>query len=187
MVILICETCGEEFERSRGEVNRNSKLGRRTYCSLKCVGKDNNSHLDKWKSKCSELACRPDQRVPGANIVDEFSPFRFHMKCMRNKRTNGKKRQKCEVTLSDLKEQWDKQKGICPYTGWKLITLRSTAYTDQLPTTPDRASLDRIDSSKPYTKDNIQFVAMAAQFAKNKWTGEDLIEFCQAVVEHTQG
>ena len=50
-----------------------------------------------------------------------------------------------------------------------------------MPLTPNRASVDRRDSSKGYTPDNIQFVAIIANFAKNAFPEEQLIEFCYAV------
>jgi hypothetical protein len=171
-VKLECEVCGKEFERRAAEVKRNKKLGRRVYCSRQCVGRDNNSHLDFKKGLRSPNFKR---------VVDEHSPFRFFMKCMKN-RGGHTERRSCKITLQDLKEQWEKQEGKCPYTGWELKIAKST--NEVLPTTPDRASLDRIDSSRVYTKDNIQFVSLMAQYAKNGWTGEEVINFCRAVVEN---
>jgi hypothetical protein len=47
----------------------------------------------------------------------------------------------------------------------------------------DTASVDRIDSSKGYTKDNIQFVCFMANIAKNKFSCDELINFCNLVSE----
>lgn len=58
------------------------------------------------------------------------------------------------------------------------------SYSDQLPKTPDRASLDRINSSKGYVKGNNQFVALIAQFAKNEWTDSVLENFVDAFVNN---
>jgi hypothetical protein len=172
---LICETCGKRFERRESEVKRNRKRGRKTYCSLSCVGHANHKHLK----------ARPENLIAG-NRRDDLSPFGYVMKCIKNKhpgRGGGGGRKSCQITLEDIKEQWDKQSGICPYTGWPLKLREHSRHN--LEYTPDRASLDRIDSSKPYTKDNIQFVSMIAQFAKNRWSGEELLNFCKAVVEHS--
>ena len=46
----------------------------------------------------------------------------------------------------------------------------------------NRASVDRIDSSKGYIKGNIQFVSLVAQYAKNMWDEKELYNFCEAVV-----
>ncbi len=52
--------------------------------------------------------------------------------------------------------------------------------------TPNRASLDRIDSSKGYTKDNIQFVCLIAQYAKNSWHSDVILNFAKAVVDYNK-
>ena len=170
---MICEACGTKFHRERGEINRNKRLGRKAYCSLKCAGNIENIPLDK-RGKTEHL--RADNRR------DEFSPFRHHMKCMHNHAgTNGSRRKPVEITLQDLKEQWERQNGVCPYTGWQMRNAETTSRSATLPHTPDRASVDRIDSTKPYTRGNIQFVSLIAQYAKNRWSDVELLNFCRAV------
>lgn len=44
-------------------------------------------------------------------------------------------------------------------------------------------SIDRRDPNKGYTEDNIQLVCNLANFAKNQWSEEALVEFCKAVAE----
>ena len=48
---------------------------------------------------------------------------------------------------------------------------------------PYTASLDRIDSEKGYVKENVRFVAVIANFSKNKFSDEDVIDFCEAVTQ----
>jgi len=102
---------------------------------------------------------------------------------MKNK-SKKSNRKRCKVTVEDVKKQWDKQKGICPYTGWELLIPQTSAPEHQVPLVPKRASVDRIDSSKSYTPDNIQFVATIAQYAKHIWHGDELLRFAEAVVEY---
>ena len=83
-----------------------------------------------------------------------------------------------DLTYEDLKKVWDSQNGECPYTGWKL----------ELPNyknlkTPKSASLDRISSNKGYIKDNIQFVSVIANFAKNDFDDSVMQKFCEAISE----
>ena len=81
-----------------------------------------------------------------------------------------------DISVQDLQDQWDKQRGICPYTGWKMkLRLRKKG------SSPYQASLDRIDSSCGYVRGNIQFVALMANYAKNSFDDEHLIQFCKAV------
>lgn len=90
--------------------------------------------------------------------------------------SRAKNRKKfCNLTLDDICDQWEKQKGRCCYTGW-LLKLPKNSY-ERLPKTPDRASLDRIDSSLGYTVDNIQFVSLAIQYAKHNWSETEFFKF----------
>jgi hypothetical protein len=169
---LACAICGKRFNRKPSEVKRCLERGlNNVYCSAKCCGKGVIGNIPKEK--------RGDARFlrPG-NRKDALSPFRWHLKNCR------KSKKDLNLTLEDLKEQWDKQSGKCPYTGWRLKIMDTTSHKDSLPLTPDRASLDRIDSSKGYIKGNIQFVSFMAQMAKNRFAPDDVIKFCEAVVAH---
>lgn len=108
------------------------------------------------------------------NKIDEYSKFRRHLIRCRNSAI--KKNLECTLTLDDLKDQWEKQGGRCIYTDVILdtyITTDSRVGTHR----PHFASLDRIDSSKGYIKDNIQFISMIAQFAKNDFSEHDFKTF----------
>ena len=168
---LTCETCGKEFERRDAEVRRNQRLGRRIFCSRKCTGK---ACLD--NIPVEERFCHHDHLNKGSE-PDQYSPYRWHY---RNAKRRGRD---FEITLDDLKEQWEKQRGVCPYTGWQLKNMPTIG--TKLPKTPDRASLDRIDSSKGYVKGNIQFVCYMAQCAKNEFEESELAKFCEAVVANS--
>jgi hypothetical protein len=61
---------------------------------------------------------------------------------------------------------------LCPYLGVELIPLhKDYGY-----------SLDRIDSAKGYTKDNIQVISYMANKMKNNATKEQLIAFAKGVL-----
>ena len=48
------------------------------------------------------------------------------------------------------------------------------------------ASVDRIDSSKPYIKDNIQFVSRNMNYAKNIMSHEQMLEFIKLIIENNK-
>lgn len=61
--------------------------------------------------------------------------------------------------------------GFCSLTGWEI----DMSYNN------DTASLDRKDSSKGYTKDNIQWVHSMVNMSKNKYDQNKFIDMCIAV------
>lgn len=177
-VKLTCSVCGDNFLREKKEHTRSQKLGRAIFCGLKCSGSAHARFLPPTQPEDAN-------RLNSANRRDQLSPFRWHLRNL-SRRSNEKGRRLKEVAiqLQDLKDQWDLQGGVCPYTGWQLKNMPTTSPTDQLPLTPDRASLDRIDSTKGYVRGNIQFVSVMAQYAKNGFSEQELLNFCKQVVEY---
>lgn len=165
-----CAACGVEFDKPNGEFNRSERMRRRHYCSLRCTGKDNVKHLTPPKGVYPKnFALNPGTKK------DEYSPFRHYLHSVRTHTAkNGKV---VNVTLEDVKKQWDKQQGICPLTGWELDHSLCGSHS------PRQPSLDRKDSSKGYIRGNIRFVALIAQYAKNKFDDSTVIQFAKAVVK----
>jgi len=75
-----------------------------------------------------------------------------------------------DISFSDFVECYN---GECALTGWEL----SMKYGNET------ASFDRIDSALGYTKDNVQWVHTMVNMCKNKYTQEDFISMCKAVVD----
>lgn len=75
------------------------------------------------------------------------------------------------ITPEEMWSVWVKQNGSCAYTGMKL-----THGID--------ASLDRIDSSKPYTVDNVQWVLKDINKMKMDLFNDRFIELCRMVANH---
>jgi hypothetical protein len=160
-VVVNCQNseCGKEFTKRLSEFNRSQKLGRPHFCGLSCHAK----YRGLGTSQVPVI--RETSHFKEIIRVDDFSPFRYHLKVM--KKSAKRRNHECLVTLADLKALWEIQNGICPYTGWNLVNLPSTTECESTPITIYRASVDRIDSRSCYTNDNIQFVAAIANFAKN--------------------
>ena len=168
---LKCEECGKEFSRPMSEHNRSLKLGRHEFCCRRCAAI--------WSNRTTPRPGNPDNIYP--RHTDEFSPFRKHRHSIKwHCKNSGKE---FTVTLNDLKAQWEKQEGICPYTGWDLINPPTVTAWSSLPypRSMKLASVDRIDSSIGYIPGNIQFVATIANYAKHEYTEKQLREFCDAV------
>jgi hypothetical protein len=173
-VKLTCERCEKEFLRSIGAYNRNLKNNTKCFCSVSC------STRFKHENGIIDGKAIYEKYLKKYNIGyrDELSPFRTYLVNMR-KSVYYDYIKTCNVTLEDLKNQWEKQNGICPYTGLKLEGNTSTHHKAKI--SPYKASVDRIDSSKGYEVDNIEFISLMAQYAKNRFAKEELIEFCKQV------
>lgn len=169
-VTLACATCNKEFIKTIGEYNRRIKLGKdKFYCSLSCASKtfNNIKHLKKIKS---------DYPIwkHADNKKDKYSKFKSLLRCarQRNKQFN--------LTLEYLEEVWQLQNGKCPFTGFDL-ELRNYDKNDNKLNIKS-ASLDRIDNSKGYIIGNIRFVSVMFNYARNKFTDQEVLDFAQAII-----
>ncbi len=83
-----------------------------------------------------------------------------------------------EITIQDVNNQWIKQTGICNLSGQKIEFISQRNYT---------ASLDRIDSSKGYTIDNIQWIHKDINRMKNKFNQQYFVEMCSKIHMYNKG
>lgn len=101
-----------------------------------------------------------------------------------------KVKRECNIDGQDVLEMYRIQEGKCSYSGRpiKLYYKKSTTKRNE----PkkglnsryhDRASLDRIDSNRGYTKDNVHLVTFPINMAKNDYSHEAFIQLCRDVVQ----
>lgn len=79
------------------------------------------------------------------------------------------------ITIEDIWAMFLKQGGKCALSGIELTfpkTRRDLEYN---------ASLDRVDSSKGYSIDNIQWVDRKINFAKQQMSNDEFVELCNLV------
>ena len=50
--------------------------------------------------------------------------------------------------------------------------------------TPTNVSIDKIDSTKGYTKNNIQLICMECNQMKSDITEDELYDFCKSILEN---
>ncbi len=80
-----------------------------------------------------------------------------------------------KISIESIWDLYEEQNHKCVLTGWDLeMGLGCTA------------SLDRIDSSKCYTIDNVQWVHKDVNIAKNAMVEKDFINLCAAVATHSR-
>lgn len=151
-----CDFCNKSYLKDESEVKRNQKLGRKSFCSYECMGKNNTKYLENVRPGASHL--NPSNRR------DEFTGFREHL-------LRAKRRDKyCDLDLQYLKELWESQSGICVYSNVELIPPLVRQKNNPIYT----ASLDRKDSSKGYIKGNVQFISIAMNHMKGEMSEEEI-------------
>lgn len=85
-----------------------------------------------------------------------------------------------DLTMEELWNQFLKQDRKCALTGLDLVFVKNYRNAKKFQT----ASLDRIDSTKLYTKDNIQWVHKHINRMKMNDSEEYFIEMCRKVVNY---
>lgn len=178
MITLKCDWCKNNFDRELTTHN-NQKLLRgmgHTFCSHKCASFHLNNRIRR-----GEIKRKKYQRHPDTIRKRIYSPFKHII----NSCKYGRKNRGDGMNIDEkyLKELWEKQHGICSYTGIKMI-LPENIDMQRNTHSLKKISLDRIDSSKGYIKGNLEFVCMAINRAKNSNSKEELISFLKEVVAH---
>jgi len=86
------------------------------------------------------------------------------------------------ITLGDLTTMWAAQGGKCAVSSLSLdVSLPISHFGNPL-----QPSLDRIDSSKGYTPDNVRFVLLAVNVALNQWGLETFLSVARAMVSENE-
>lgn len=165
LIHLACQNCGKPFQRQYSEYLRCKRKGFAISCGRTCGAilrnkKHSKGNIANFKG-----------RIGKGN--DEFSSFRYYVNKAKSRleyygATN--------LTVQFLKALWESQKGICPYTGHQM-ELPTNTQDFNIKGSPMKASLDRIDSSKGYIQGNVEFVCLAVNLAKNRFTRQQMLDF----------
>ncbi len=82
------------------------------------------------------------------------------------------------VSLEEAWEIFQAQEGKCALSGVPTVLVTNNdRYYDQT------ASLDRIDSTLGYTKENVQWVHKRVNFLKRDYTEQELVFWCSKIAE----
>lgn len=158
--LLKCHICGEYFpEESFQKHNNYSYRNNRDKRCGKCKSKQNKKARENYSDE---------------QKLDKIILTRF----LEAKARAEKKQIDFDLTIDFLKELFFKQKQQCDISKIKMTyELDSGRINTNL-------SLDRIDSSKGYTKDNIHLVCMAINQMKSDLDIETLLYFCKEIIKN---
>ena len=176
-----CTKCGEvkdllDFAKS----GKNTGSGYKAYCKL-CAS----SLLKEARIANPEKARLRDRLWAEANRdkikaknKKRYNYLTLEQKfCSLIKTAKARKNIECFISVEHLYIAWQRQEGLCAYTKLPL-----TREAHQLNT----VSLDRVDSSKGYTEDNIQLVCVPINRMKLDYPEDQFIFLCSKVTQNSK-
>ncbi len=155
---------------------------------LNCTSCKQRKPLDAFygcKSKTSRYGksteCKPCNKIRSKGKekrLNNASPERFLKYIIRACRTNAKKRKIFfDIKHENVVNLWHSQNGKCAIT--KIELTHKYGYGK----TRTNVSIDRIDSNKGYTTDNIQLVASIVNLMKLDMSLEELQYWCKKITD----
>jgi hypothetical protein len=179
-----CFQCEKPFNKKTSEYNRTERLGKHHFCSRSCSAT--------YKNKTQPVLMMGNL-VP--HVIDSFAPFRYFIRMVKqrsknstikeNNSTGGREKRdvRNNISVEYLLELYESCKGICEISGVQMVLPESTKGWSG-GRNPYNASLDRIVPDKGYTKGNVRFISLIANYAKNEFEDSILLGFCKSVVDH---
>lgn len=160
-----CSKCNEwkDLKTNFGKAGHNgrAKNGRRNYCQ-----------------SCAWLATKNrQQNWTEDEFINNYLIYNAEARHICKEKNGTKYNEKCNITYKDIVELKEKQNNKCKYTGVDLIwKVGSGMY---------QTSIDRIDSNKTYTKDNIQLVCFWANQAKSNGDETEFLKFIEVAFNYS--
>ena len=133
-----------------------------------------NSHCKDCRKKSYHLRRKPE------NNLDKLLKERMRDIVSRTKSKRVRHTTEIDFDIDFLKKLWDKQEGKCNISGIPMthILHNGAMY--------ENVSIDRIDSLKGYTKDNIQLVCCIINKMKLDMSSQKLIDYCSKIIKHNE-
>ena len=118
--------------------------------------------------------CRPCRQAAKLRRVHSWTWAKRLISYVNGPRHTSRTTDPFDLTPDFLEEMFSKQGGRCAWTG---VTLTTEVNSDRLRI----ATLDRLDNSRGYTKDNVVLVCKAANQARGDASPEEFVRFIDDV------
>lgn len=131
--------------------------------------------------KCKSCGCLSKRRISmDGNKNPAFKGIKdIPLSWLKEYKRNAVKRKlEWNLSIEDVIEVYEKQDKKCALTGTKL-TFGRIRYRIET-----NASIDRIDNSKGYSKDNIQIVLKSVNIIRGTMSIDDFVNLCHEVVNN---
>lgn len=131
-----------------------------------------------YSSNCKD--CESERKRTKREELYDNDKERFIKSLLQGCKTRALKdnKFKFDLTLDQVLELWDKQNGKCAISGLDMTTIRGKGKMIL------NASIDRIVPGNDYTISNIQLVCSHVNMMKSDLTEEELLEFCEAIINN---
>lgn len=168
---------GQVFDRLTVLSSEMNKFNRIVYkCKCSCgeiIIRSGNQLLHAKRNYCLECIYKDYSKKRRKGFEEISGHFWYNiLACAKNRNKIF------EITIEDAWNQFLKQNRKCAITGVELFFHKPREIISVT-----TASLDRIDSTKGYTKDNIQWVHKVINIMKFDLKEEEFINWCKLVVE----
>jgi len=121
--------------------------------------------------------CRACRQSRKRKIISE-SPYAYINSIYSQLAYRRKPTHKFNITTDYLHKLYDKQKGICQYSGVTMTHVKDgTGYHLK------NISIDRIDNTKGYEEGNIALVCLAVNMMKYTLELDQLIDWCKEIAK----
>jgi hypothetical protein len=142
---------------------------------------DGSPKYQSWCKSCISFKMKSYHKKTWGNEKLQFTAFkrtksaRAYITYLRSKAI---KRKNICLSINELEEIWNKQSGKCALTNWEMTMILGKGNIDT------NASIDRIDSTKGYIENNVQFVCRVVNVFKSNTTQELLYNMCEAIINN---
>jgi len=178
-----CKMCGTDKPLDEFHIARNGKCGRAARCKdcMKVI-------MDEYTSR-PEVKARVRERMAGSYAKLSSEKKAAHVARVRRYQTESpmhslkkslmralvRRPTNNPITAEQLIQMWHDQDGKCAVSGLAM-TWGQGWYS------PTSISIDRINSDKGYTKDNVRLICYSINTFKGKWTDVEIFEIAKAIV-----
>ncbi len=171
-IILKCTNCEKMFEREKADHQRRlAKLPQcdRFFCNLSCNAQYRNKHSENHNPPPPQYKNKHRQKYPHKIAW-------YVARCSKDSRFGLMKNDYRLIFANKILELWNKQEGKCSITKVSLF-LRNNSGKCKTKDPFRIASLDRIDNTKSYTVDNVQWVSLAINLARGNLALNDFKKY----------
>lgn len=131
---------------------------------------------EKLGTLCKSCSAKRNFKKYNGEVKEEFG---VRISWLKTYQTGAKGRGLVfDICAKDIRELFDEQEGLCALSGQPIQLPKNSKYSTVT------ASIDRIDNTKGYLKDNIQLVHKKINMLRGSLEVDEFISLCKMVSEY---